>query len=246
MPTIWVLIHFWLAYKVTQRAFWPADRRFATRHTVHVPVEYDLAIGLGTPRFGVTVDLNDTGMAFVAYERFNPGDMLKFTIRGAGELVKCKGEIRTVTDLTRGQVADGFRYGVQFINLTPPQVDALNRICLHYGVPRMYGEYEPERGGVLGGMQKRLNRGMSQRRGELRNQYRLPIVVNHGVTEDTAQFSATEDLSRSAVAAMLDHELPKNTAIGYLIASPLGEVRGTARVLRTNRRSTAGGRITAP
>ncbi|HKA08011.1 MAG TPA: glycosyltransferase, partial [Gemmataceae bacterium] len=25
VPTIWVLIHFWLAYKVTQRAFWPAD-----------------------------------------------------------------------------------------------------------------------------------------------------------------------------------------------------------------------------
>lgn len=233
VPTVWVLLHFWLAYKVTQRAFWPADRRFTARHVVHVPVEYDTLAGSTTLRYGVTVDLNDTGMAFVAYERFSPGDVLRFTIRGAGEVVKCKGELRTVTDLTRGQVADGFRYGVQFQNLTPPQVDALNRICLHYGVPRMYGEFDQKRGGLLGGIQKRLDRGMTQRRGETRNQYRLPIVVNSGVTEDTAQFSATEDLSRSAVAALLDHELPKNTAVGYLMASPLGEVRGSARVTRT-------------
>ena len=180
------------------------------------------------------MDLNDTGMAFVAYERLAPDDILKFTIRGAGEVVKCKGEVRSVSDLTRGRVADGFRYGVQFVNLSPPQVDVrCNRICLHFGVPRMYGQYDQKRGGLLGGLQKRLNRGMSQRRGELRNPYRLPIVVNHGVSEDTAQFSATEDLSRSAVAALLDYELPKNTAVGYLIASPLGEVRESARVIRS-------------
>ncbi|HJZ92117.1 MAG TPA: glycosyltransferase [Gemmataceae bacterium] len=240
VPTVWVLIHFWLAYKVTQRAFWPADRRFTTRHVVHVPVEY-AAVANAAPapgtnehaRYGVTVDLNDTGMAFVAYERFGSGDVLRFTIRGAGEVIKCKGEIKTVTDLTRKQVADGFRYGVQFQNLTPPQVDALNRICLHYGVPRMYGEYDRTRGGVLGMIQKRLERGPGQRRGEQRNHYRLPIVVNSGQTEDTAQFCATEDLSRSAVAALLDHPMPNKTAIGYLMASPLGEVRGTARVVRS-------------
>jgi cellulose synthase/poly-beta-1,6-N-acetylglucosamine synthase-like glycosyltransferase/thioredoxin-like negative regulator of GroEL len=233
VPTIWVLLHFWLAYKVTQRAFWPADRRLTTRHVVHVPIEYDTAAATGSPRYGVTVDLNDTGMAFVAYERFSPGDVLRLVVRGAGEVVKCKGEIRTVADLTQGQSADGFRYGVLFQNLTPPQVDALNRICLHYGVPRMYKEFDGKRGGFLGGFQKRMERGMAQRRSSFRNQYRLPIVVNSGVTEDTAQFGATEDLSRNAVASLLDHDLPKNTPVGYLMATPLGEVRGTARVLRT-------------
>ena len=78
-----------------------------------------------------------------------------------------------------------------------------------------------------------MERGMAQRRGAFRNQYRLPIVVNSGVTEDTAQFGATEDLSRNAVASLLDHDLPKNTPVGYLMATPLGEVRGSARVLRT-------------
>jgi cellulose synthase/poly-beta-1,6-N-acetylglucosamine synthase-like glycosyltransferase/tetratricopeptide (TPR) repeat protein len=233
VPTIWVLLHFWLAYKVTQRAFWPADRRLTTRHVVHVPIEYDTATATGSPRYGVTVDLNDTGMAFVAYERFSPGDVLRLVVRGAGEVVKCKGEIRTVADLTQGQTADGFRYGVQFQNLTPPQVDALNRICLHYGVPRMYKSFDGKRGGLLGAFQKRMERGMAQRRSSFRNPYRLPIVINSGVTEDTAQFGATEDLSRNAVASLLDHDLPKNTPVGYLMATPLGEVRGTARVIRT-------------
>jgi cellulose synthase/poly-beta-1,6-N-acetylglucosamine synthase-like glycosyltransferase/Tfp pilus assembly protein PilF len=240
VPTVWVLLFFWLAYKVTQRAFWPADRRTITRHTVHVPVEYDTAAGTGVPRYGVTVDLNDTGTALVAYERFNPGDVLRLTIRGAGEVIKCKGEVRTVTDLTRGQVADGFRYGIMFQGLTSPQVDALNRICFHYGVPRMYGELDKGRGGFLGNLQKRLDRGMAQRRSEIRNQYRLPIVINSGTTEDTAQFSATEDLSRSAVAALLDYELPRNTPVGYLIASPLGEIRGTGKVIRTQKESYGG------
>jgi len=233
VPSIWVLIHFWLAYKVTQRAFWPADRRVQTRHTVNVPVEYDTMAGTGAPRYGVTVDLNDTGMALVAYERFAPQDVLRLIIRGAGEVIKCKGEVRTITDLTRGQVADGFRYGIQFLNLSPLQVDALSRICLHYGVPRMYSEFDQKRGGFLGGLQKKLDRGMAQRRSEFRNPYRLPIVINSGTSEDMAQFSATEDLSRSAVAAMLENELPKNTQVGYLMASPLGEVRGFARVIRT-------------
>ena len=97
VPTIWVLIHFWLAYKVTQRAFWPADRRFATRHVVHVPVEYDtVAARPAAPRYGVTVDLNDTGMAFVAYERLTRATSSSSPSAAAGEVVKCKGEIRTV------------------------------------------------------------------------------------------------------------------------------------------------------
>src|SRR5262249_38516091 len=155
-------------------------------------------------------------------------------IRGAGEVVKCKGEIRTVADLTEGQTADGFRYGIQFQNLTAPQVDALNRICLHYGVPRIYSQYNHTRGRLIGGLPRRRERGQAQRRREFRNRYRLPIVVNNGVTEDTAQFGATEDLTRSAVSALLDHDLSPNTAVNYLIATPLGEVRGSATVVRTS------------
>ena len=40
--------------------------------------------------YGVTVDLNDSGMALVAYEELPLNSVLRFTIRGAGEVVKLR------------------------------------------------------------------------------------------------------------------------------------------------------------
>ena len=55
---------------------------------MHVPIEYDTAEATGNPRYGVTADLNETGMALIAYERFNPQEILRLTIRGAGEVIR--------------------------------------------------------------------------------------------------------------------------------------------------------------
>lgn len=236
VPTIWVLIHFWLAYKVTQRAFWPADKRLVTRHVINVPVEYEPANGTGgTIRYGVTADLNDTGMALVAYERFAVGDVLRFTIRGAGEVIRCKGEVRSVVELTRGTQSEGFRYGILFTSLTAPQIDALNRICLHFAIPRMYQEFERGRQGAFSSF--RLGR---QKRLTPRNPYHVPFIVNSGTTEDTAQFTTTEDISRTATAALLDTQIPKGTTVGYLMATPLGELRGAAKVTNVTKETYGG------
>jgi cellulose synthase/poly-beta-1,6-N-acetylglucosamine synthase-like glycosyltransferase/tetratricopeptide (TPR) repeat protein len=242
VPTIWVLIFFWLAYKVTQRAFWPADRRITTRHIVHLPVEYEISLDQGTIiHYGVTVDLNDTGMALIAYDEVPKGAVMRFTIRGGGEVVKCKGEVRSVEKLLRGGVADGYRYGIQFQNLTSPQVDAINRICLHYAVPRMFDEYaRGNRNTVWTRIKGWQGRSFAQRRAAKRNAYSLPLIVNSGSTEETTQYTATEDVSRIATAAMLENELPVGTQVGYLMPTPLGEVRGTAEVIRSDPQEVAG------
>jgi cellulose synthase/poly-beta-1,6-N-acetylglucosamine synthase-like glycosyltransferase/thioredoxin-like negative regulator of GroEL len=240
VPTIWVLLHFWLAYKVTQRAFWPADRRYATRHQVHIPVEYETAQAPGVTQFGVTVDLNDIGMSLVAYDDLAMNDVVKLTIRGAGEVVKCKGTIRSLINLNGKENGNANRYGLQFLALTALQADALNRICLHFGVPRMYEQYDKSRGGILAAFRKQKERNFVQRRTEERNEYHLPMIVNVGTTEDTAQYTTTENLSRSAVAALLDHEVSPHSQVGYQISTPLGLVSGTAKVLRTQPRQFGG------
>ncbi len=242
VPTIWCLIFFWLAYKVTQRAFWPANRRFSTRHQVHLPIEYEVATDKGTEtHYGVTVDLNDTGMSYIAYEELPINSVIRFTIRGAGEVVKCKGEIRSAATVARGPNADGHRYGVQFQNLTPPQTDAINRMCLHYAVPRMYEQYERGNRDTLWNRFKLWqSRGMAQRRFATRNAFHLPIVINTGTSEETIHYSTTEDVSRVAAAAMFDTDLQPGSDIGYLMATPLGDIRGTARVLRSQSEQIAG------
>ena len=35
------------------------------------------------------------------------------------------------------------------------------------------------------------------------------------------------------MAALVDHDIPRDAAVGYLMATPMGEVRGTARVIRS-------------
>jgi cellulose synthase/poly-beta-1,6-N-acetylglucosamine synthase-like glycosyltransferase/tetratricopeptide (TPR) repeat protein len=242
VPTIWCLIFFWLAYKVTQRAFWPADRRFSTRHLVHLPVEYEShATEEAATRFGVTVDLNDTGMAFVAYEQLALNSVVRFTIRGAGEVVRLRGEIRSGSSVTRRGPTEGHRYGVQFKDLTPPQIDALNRVCLHYAVPRMFDEYERGNRDTLWNRLKLWqSRGMAQRRNAKRNPFTLPIIINTGSSEDTTMFSTTEDISRVAAAAMFDHEVPAGANVGFLLPSPLGDVRGVASVVRSQPQVVAG------
>ena len=110
-------------------------------------------------------------------------------------------------------MADGFRYGVQFVEPDPaaggcaqPHLPALRRAADVRPVrpaarrrARRVAEADRTAAWPSGAASSAIR-------------YRLPIIVNSGVTEDTAQFSATEDLSRSAVAALFDHELPKNTA----------------------------------
>ena len=242
VPTIWCLIFFWLAYKVTQRAFWPVDRRLTTRHQVHLPVEYEVATAEGTAiRYGVTVDLNDSGMAFVAYESLPINAVIRFIIRGGGEVVKLKGELRSTASVAHARHSDGYRYGVQFLNLTPPQGDAINRMCLHYAVPRMYNEYERgNRNTFWNRLKLWQSRGMAQRRNAKRNAFHLPFIVNSGTTEETTQYSTTEDISRVAAAAIFDNPLPAGSQVGYMMPTPIGEVRGTANVVRSTPEQIAG------
>ena len=242
VPTIWCLIFFWLAYKVTQRAFWPADRRFTIRHQVHLPIEYEIITAKGTAiHYGVTVDLNDSGMSIAIYDDLPMHAVLRFTVRGAGETVKLRGEIRSVTAVVHGHNSDGYRYGIQFKDLTSPQVDAINRICLHYAVPRMFDQYERgNRDTFWNRMKLWQSRGMAQRRNAVRNAFHLPLIVNTGTTEETTVFSSTEDISRVAVAAMFDSDIPVGSNVGFLMPTPLGEIRGTATVIRSQQEMIAG------
>lgn len=242
IPTFWVIFHICLAYLVTRRAFWPVNRRFSIRHEVNLPVEYEIATLSAAPvRFGITADLNETGMALIAYEKLEPGTIIRMTLRGASEVVKCKAEIRTSTPLSREAGFPGYRYGVQFLNLTPPQIDALNRLCLHFAVPRLYEQYNRgNRDNLFRRLTNWRERGMRQRRREARYGYHLPLILNTGTTEETLQYTATEDLSRVATAAIIDQELPPGTPVSYLMSTPLGDVRGTGRAIRSERRQYAG------
>src|SRR5262249_10065059 len=166
VPTFWIVFHMMLAYLVLRRALWPEDRRFSTRHVVQLPIAYetmsmtgeDTVLG-GTPAdmpipcvkgLGVTADLNELGGGLSAYEPPKVGESVRLPLCGRGETVRVLGEIRWMKDIA-GENGNGgvkpraYRYGIAFRGVQADQLDVLNRICLHYAVPRLYAEYDQGR-----------------------------------------------------------------------------------------------------
>lgn len=236
LATAWALFHMLLAYLVVRRACWIEDRRYSTRHIVHLPVGYETqsgARGLGT-----TVDLNERGVGFIAYEPIEVGETLKFTLRGVEETITIEGVIRHRRGASDAYGA-GFRYGVQFQNLDVHDVDALFRACVHYAVPYLYQKYAI-------GHQKSyamtiaywLARHFGRRRHQERHDYRLPVIL-HPDDPHNEYPTVTENVSRTAFAVMADKPARIGSQVRFDMATPLGSLHGNARVLRDDHRIIA-------
>jgi cellulose synthase/poly-beta-1,6-N-acetylglucosamine synthase-like glycosyltransferase/tetratricopeptide (TPR) repeat protein len=254
IPTFWMLFHTLLALIVLRRALWPEDRRFSTRHFVNLPVSYQTlgldadgnAVG-GTPvsGFGVTVDLNEIGVGLIAYEPLPVGTLVCLTLRGAGEVVDCQGEIRGVKNLIRGTgngpvQAGGYRHGIAFRDLSPQQTDILNRMTLHYAVPRLYSEYAQGKQRTLGRrLAGWLAQGLVVRRAAQRRQVHLPLVLESDQLPGSVAYSVTEDISRTAMSTLLMTAPAPGALIDFRLPTPLGETRGRARFLRAEPRRYA-------
>jgi tetratricopeptide (TPR) repeat protein/cellulose synthase/poly-beta-1,6-N-acetylglucosamine synthase-like glycosyltransferase len=242
LASFWTFFHMMLAYLVVRRAYWPEDQRYSTRHHVHLPVRYEI---LNAPEgrrqgFGVTVDLNDLGVGFVAYEHLSEEAVLRLTLYGAGESITCEGEMKFVQELSRGShdtpaPLTGFRYGVAFTNRSNPQSDALNLLCLHYAVPRLYAYYAHEHRSLDTSIKDRLARWFFRRRAGGRHDFHLPLFLHAGASGPDMP-AVTEDVSRNAFSVLLRTELPPRAERAFTLVTPLGEVSGTARILRSVRR----------
>src|SRR5262249_32488799 len=202
-------------------ALWPEDRRFSTRHVVHLPIAYeyqgiadekttqhpiDFSQQAATRGLGVTVDLNEMGVGFVAYERLPTRAMLRLRLWGRGESVDVLGEVgwmKALAGETSNGVAkpQGYRYGIGFRGVRAEQMDALNRICLHYAVPRLYAEYAEGRERTLA---RRIGawvgKGVVQRRAAARRLARFPLVIEPNGRAEAVRQSVTEDVSRAGMS----------------------------------------------
>jgi cellulose synthase/poly-beta-1,6-N-acetylglucosamine synthase-like glycosyltransferase/predicted Zn-dependent protease len=257
IPSFWITFHMALAFLVLRRALWPEDRRFSTRHIVQLPIAYEsmslsgeeTVVGsLGAPvtadseGIGVTVDLNEMGVGFIAYERLRAQEMLRLTLWGRGESVSVLGEIRWMKELANGTgngaiKPQAYRYGIAFRGVTAAQLDVLNRICLHYAVPRLYAEYAEGRERTAW---RRLgtwvSKGLVQRRAAQRRVARFPLVLDCESDVDSLRQTVTEEVSRSGMTALLAEPVAVGTELTFTMPTPLGEVKGRARVTRAEPR----------
>lgn len=240
LATFWTLFHVLLAYLVVRRALWPDERRYSTRHLVHLPVAYEQAGG--PRRLGVSADLNELGIGFVAYEKLEVGSTLQLSIHAPGETVSVEGVIKNARKVVpadgSADSTTGYRYGVAFQNLDAARTDGLHHIGLHYAVPRLYAYYGGSHLSVPQTLWGRFASRFLHRRYAERREYHLPLFLQLGDGE--AVPTVTEDLSRTAAAVLLHQDLPRGTEVSFRLETPLGELQGRGRVKRTTPRVFAG------
>jgi predicted Zn-dependent protease/cellulose synthase/poly-beta-1,6-N-acetylglucosamine synthase-like glycosyltransferase len=235
LATFWTFFHMLLAYLVVRRALWPDDRRYSTRHLVHLPVGYAVVgstselppAGTPTP-LGVSVDLNERGLGFFAYERLPTGSTLRLTLHAPARQVTVAGEIRWASEIVSGAGASGFRYGVAFKNLESAQTDALYNICLHYAVPRLYAFYARRPQRPLEVLARCLAAPLPRRRFAPRREYHLPLFLQPPGQAPLP--TVTEDLSRTSASVLLREDLGAGTEVGLALYTPRGRLDGRARV----------------
>ncbi len=236
----WTLFHMLLAYLVVRRALSPDDQRSDTRHIVHLPVSYEAVLpdGQNQTGVGISVDLNERGISLATYEKLPGNSPLRLTIQGAGESVTV--DARIVHDRSLGRNGGGiagFRYGLSFEQPTPAQTDALLSICLHFAVPHLYEYYRRSHQGFGKQLKDKVFRLLRHRRYARRYDLHLPVFFG----EDSDPVPAvTHDVSRQSLAAVLPVELPVNSVVPFQMVTPLGWLRGTAKVVRNLPRSYAG------
>jgi tetratricopeptide (TPR) repeat protein/cellulose synthase/poly-beta-1,6-N-acetylglucosamine synthase-like glycosyltransferase len=244
LATCWTLFHISLAITCIRRSLWPEDRRYSYRHTVHLPVEFSASDDGVFVRdgLGLTVDLSETGIGLIAYQPIGVGSTIRLRVHGTGEVFDARGSVVRCVQMSRGATNPGefggWRVGIRFLGLTPEQFDVLNRILMHYAVPRLYDQYRHSKPGWFGRIAARLALGLVVQRHAAREPYRLPFIMSTGPDEDPT-FAATEDVGREAMVAVLPEQYLPGTHCEFRLSTPAGELEGTAEVMRVEPRTYA-------
>ena len=111
------------------------------------------------------------------------------------------------------------------------QKDALNRLCIHYAVPRLYAYYGREHRRMDAAVKDQLARMFGQRRSTPRRGFHMPLHVRF--QDGGAVLPAvTEDVSSRALAVVVEEEPAVGAECPFTLTTPLGEIKGTGRVLR--------------
>jgi cellulose synthase/poly-beta-1,6-N-acetylglucosamine synthase-like glycosyltransferase/tetratricopeptide (TPR) repeat protein len=228
LASLWTVFHLCIAVVILRRALWPEERRFTARHVAHLPATLTVSEG-SVDRYGVTLDLNDSGVGLLAYEPLVVGSRCLVTLHGGGGTIRCPAQVRRCVELdarlrtgTRGVRA--YRCGLSFLEPAEAQVDAVNLLCWHYAVPLSYSVFD----------RNRLRRPVGP------PPLRLPVLLyQDGATEPT-WYAVTDDLSATGLTALLDAAVPVGTEVRFRMPTPGEEVCGTARIVEARPETLAG------
>jgi len=245
-----VLYHIVLAWMVLRRSIAEETKRFSYRHKAILPVEFtfdDPEHGT-VSGLGMSSDFSEYGIGLITYEPLpidGEGDLF---LSADGERYRLRGAIRHSDASAPDDLAiDGsqpteaekgtYRYGIEFLELTPETADALSRLALNYAVPLIYQWFSSRRSKTRQLAHRVAHLLTWKRRREERKLYRLPLelVLPSQIEGEPGPCirTVTEDISRKALRILLPQELDEDAHYPFVMPSPLGRVEGQVQILRS-------------
>jgi tetratricopeptide (TPR) repeat protein/GT2 family glycosyltransferase len=227
IATFLVLHHARYAIAYLRIAMTPSSQRASYRHRLNIPVSYKFtnAEGQAFEGVGVSTDLNELGMSFIAYEKLPTHELGEVTMLVCDDRLHARASI---VNMGQPEVIDKaghalYRYGVQFEESTPETIDAAARLAQRYAIAPWFSIFDRGRGGKHGML--------GSKREVRRAAYKLPVKLE---TPDGVRFTCTRDLSIQALRCNLGAHLPAGTKLRGEIFGPLGTIEvnlvvGTSR-----------------
>jgi len=248
-----VLYHIVLAWMVLRRSLAQETKRFSYRHKAVLPVEFtfdDQEHGTITG-MGMSSDFSEYGIGLITYEPLpidSEGDLF---LSADGKRYRLRGAIRHSDAAAPKELAIGeessqrdtakkgtYRYGIEFLELTPETADALSSLALNYAVPMTYQWFSSRRSKMRKLAHRVAHLLTWKRRLEERKRYRLPVelVLPSQVEGEPGPSvrTVTEDISRKALRVLLPQQLEDGAQYPFVMPSPLGRVEGQVKILRSS------------
>tara|TARA_B110000196_G_C21137566_1_gene661961 strand:- start:157 stop:2556 length:2400 start_codon:yes stop_codon:yes gene_type:complete len=235
----------WLAWVVIRRSLAAENKRYSYRHRAGLPVSFRLTSPNGEEfsGAGITNDINEKGIGFVAFQDYPAGSEGEFDISIGGTIVTMPGRIQH-TDagaidplLERSKdTINMSSYGALFGDVPAESIDMLMDALMNFVVPMQYDEFAKSNAKQNRFLSWLTDPSQWHRRKEERLSYHLPLGISKQSADANGAIeiieAATEDVSRSGLRALLHEELELDSNYEFRVQTPFGKASGIFQVAR--------------
>jgi cellulose synthase/poly-beta-1,6-N-acetylglucosamine synthase-like glycosyltransferase/tetratricopeptide (TPR) repeat protein len=235
----------WLAWAVIRRSLASENKRFSYRHRAGLPVSFRLT-GPNGEEFsgaGITNDINEKGVGFIAFENYPDGSEGEFDISIGGKIVTMPGRIQhsdidaidPLLERPKNAITMS-SYGAMFVDAPVAAIDTLMDALMNFVVPMQYDQFSKSGNKPSRILSWLADPGQWHKRKEPRLSYCLPLGIAKQSTDGDSAVeiieAATDDVSRSGLRALLPEELDIGSAHEFRLQTPFGKASGIFEVQR--------------
>jgi len=225
IAAFWSLWNAFFALKVILMATIPAREHEDIRFVDHIPVLYRLPIKSDCPeRLAITTEYGEEGMTIITYEPLEIGQILDATLVLRFFRIQLQMEVLLERRL-QGKNNTIYGYGVRFVNLDDAYRDMLNTHTMLYTTPRLLDDLG-ERGKKM--LRQDSLKWLLDRNSRTR---RIDFPINLDPDHNAWVHSRVENIDPGGAQLLVETPVETNGDLEFLMATPLGPVRGTLRAI---------------